>query len=131
VWPYTSWEDRRISLLDGVIVVSGTGGDDLKLGCFTDLGWVAYERNGVALVRRFEPALGERHPDLECNVETFCGRRYLELEVLGPLRTIAPNDAAVLQEWWELRSVGIGRDDVGPLVADLAKLVDSLLPRIA
>lgn len=131
VWPYTSWEDRRISLRDGVVVVHGTPGDDLKLGCFTELGWVAYVRGGVALVRRFEPALGRHHPDLECNVEAFCGRRYVELEVLGPLRTVAPGDSAVLQEWWELRSVGAARGDIGRLVADLGQSMDVAMPRIA
>jgi len=131
VWPYTSWEDDRISVRDGVVVVRGTPGDDLKLGCFTDLGWVAYERDGIALIRRFVPAIGEHHPDLECNIEAYSGRRYLELEILGPLRTVAPEESAVLQEWWEIRSVGIGRDELGSLVAELAAPADDSMPRIA
>ncbi|MBI3750688.1 MAG: hypothetical protein HY263_03385 [Chloroflexi bacterium] len=132
LWPYTSWEDDRIIVRDGVVVVRGEPGEDLKVGCFTELGWVAYERGGIALVRRFEPALGQRHPDLECNVETYCGSRYLELEILAPLRTVAPGGgSAVLQERWELRLVGAGRDDVVALVAELSASADEPLPRTA
>jgi hypothetical protein len=36
-------------------------------------------------------------------VEAYCGSRYLELEVLGPLRTLVPGAAATLLERWEVR----------------------------
>ncbi len=104
LWPYTSWEDPRLRIHDGLVVVDAVAGDDLKLGFLDDAGWVAYERAGTALVRRFDPAVGEPHPDLGCNVETYCGRRYLELELLGPLQVLQPGDTAVLEERWEVRA---------------------------
>jgi len=135
LWPYTSWEDGRIAVRDGFVAVRATPGDDLKLGCFTDLGWVAYERDGVVLVRHFEPALGERHPDLECNVETYCGPRYLELEVLGPLRLIPPGGTSLLQERWELHSSGLAHLETADLVAALGARLsigrEAPLPRTA
>jgi len=103
LWPYTSWDDPRIRIRDGLVTVDAVGGDELKLGSFDEAGWVAYARDGIALVCRFTPALGEAHPDLGCNVETYCGPRYLELEVLGPLRVLEPGDTAELHERWELR----------------------------
>ena len=130
LWPYTSWEDRRILIRDGFVVVEATPGDDLKVGCFSDVGWVAYERDGIVLIRRFAPALGKRHPDLECNVETYCGPVYLELEVLGPLRSVSPGASTTLQERWEIRSLGARRRDAGAVVAELAETVDPL-PRTA
>jgi len=103
LWPYSSWEDPRLRLRDGLVAIDAIAGPELKVGCLDDSGWVAYVRDGTALVRRFEPAPDERHADLGCNVEAFCGARYLELEVLGPLRTLAPGSSATLLERWEVR----------------------------
>ena len=102
LWPYTSWTDPRLGLHDGGVVVEAVAGPDLKIGYFNDAGWVAYERDGVSLIRRFEPVLGRPHPDLGSNVETYSGSRYLELELLGPLVTLNPNESTVLEEHWEV-----------------------------
>jgi hypothetical protein len=126
LWPYTSWEDPRLRIRDDLVTVEGIAGDELKVGLFDDAGWVAYVRDGTALVRRFVPAPGEPHTDLGCNVETYSDTRILELEVLGPLRTLAPGETAVLDERWELRNVdpdaGAGDDEaVGELARTLAR----------
>lgn len=102
LWPYTSWEDPRLSLRDGLIVVAADPGPDLKVGTFDPVGCVGYLRDGVLLVRRFRPSLHGLHPDRGCNVETYCGDRFLELELVGPLRRLAPGGSAVLTERWEL-----------------------------
>ena len=111
LWPYTSWDDPRLRVRDGLVTVEAVAGADLKIGAFAAPGWVAYARDGTVLVRRFEPSPGEAHPDLGCNVETYCGARYLELEVLGPTRILAPGSAATLVEHWEVRAAG-GADDM-------------------
>jgi hypothetical protein len=131
LWPYTTWDDGRIIVRDGLLVVRATPGDDLKLGCFTDLGWVAYARDGVALVRRFDPAIGERHPDLECNAETYCGSHFLELEVLGPLRTVMPGASTCLVERWEVRSLEEQHADPLVLAAELTIPLDAPAERTA
>ena len=102
LWPYTSWEDPRFRARDGVLTLNGQPGPDLKFGYFNEAGWVAYARDGVMLVRRFEPQPGKPHPDLGCNTETYIGSRYVELELLGPLATIEPGSSAVLVERWEV-----------------------------
>jgi hypothetical protein len=108
LWPYTSWADERLGLRDGAVVIDAVSGADLKVGYFNDAGWVAYVRGDTAFVRRFEPAIGKSHPDLGCNVETYSGPRYLELEVLGPLVTLAPGDSTLLVERWELAPAPVG-----------------------
>jgi hypothetical protein len=120
LWPYTSWTDERLGLRDGAVVIDALAGADLKVGYFNDSGWVAYVRNGSTLVRRFEPATGKPHPDLGCNVETYSGPRYLELEVLGPLVTLAPGESTVLVERWELHPAPAGG------LADLASVAAAL-----
>lgn len=105
LWPYASWDDPRLRVRDGLVAVDAVAGPDLKVGTLASVGWVAYVRDGTALVRRFTPEPGEVHPDLGCNVEVFCGTRYLELEVLGPLRTLAPGASITLLERWEVRTL--------------------------
>jgi hypothetical protein len=133
LWPYTSWEDPRLRIQDDLVTVEGIAGDELKVGLFDDAGWVAYARDGTALVRRFVPAPGEPHTDLGCNVETYSDTRIFELEVLGPLRTLGPGETAVLDERWELRHVdptaGTGDDEaVRELATILARPLDQPEP---
>jgi hypothetical protein len=108
LWPYTSWDDPRLHVLDGLVAVDAVAGAELKVGCLDGTGWVAFVRDGTAIVRRFEPEPGEPHPDLGCNVEVYCGASYLELEVLGPIRSLAPGASTTLLEQWEVRAVPAG-----------------------
>ncbi len=108
LWPYSSWEDPRLHVCDGLIALDAIAGAELKVGFLDDTGWVAYVRDGTALVRRFEPAPEAAHPDLGCNVETYCGSHFLELEILGPLRLLQPGESTTLLERWEVRDVPAG-----------------------
>jgi hypothetical protein len=125
LWPYTSWDDARLTVRDGLVAVDAVPGAELKVGFLDDMGWVAYVRGGTAVVRRFEPAPGQVHPDLGCNVETYCGPRYVELEILGPLRVLRSGASTTLLERWEVRGVGAGealqlRDELAQPIHDLA-----------
>ena len=122
LWPYASWEDPRLCIRDGLVAVSAVAGAELKIGFLDDAGWVAYVREGTALVRRFDAELDRAHPDLGCNVEAYCGPNYLELEVLGPLRTLGPGASMSLLERWEVRDVAVG--DALALRDELAQAID-------
>jgi hypothetical protein len=123
LWPYASVEDSRLALRDGYLAVDGVAGPDLKVGCRTDEGWIAWVREGVALVRRFDASPGDPHTDLGVNAEVFVGARYLELEVLGPLRKLDPGETAILDERWELRPI--------PAAAGPARLREALCTPLA
>jgi hypothetical protein len=123
LWPYTSWEDPRLAPRDGLLTLNAAPGPDLKVGYFNEAGWVGYLRDGVVLVRRFEPLAERRHPDLGCNVETYIGGRFLELEILGPLSVLGPGATAVLVERWEVMEVApiAGGADLHELAARIAR----------
>jgi hypothetical protein len=122
LWPYSSWEDPRLRLRDGLLSVEGDAGPDLKVGCAADAGWIAWVREGTALVRRFDPVPGADYPDLGCNAEVYTGERYLELEVLGPLGWLAPGESATLAERWEVHDVReLPAGDVNALRETLAR----------
>jgi hypothetical protein len=103
LWPYASAEDPRFELRGAHLAVRGEPGPDLKLGGFVSAGWVAWARDGVALVRRWTPDVSSPHADFGCNAEVFVTERYTELEVLGPLTVLAPGEHATLSETWEIR----------------------------
>lgn len=102
LWPYTSWDDKRLEPREGELRVHATPGPWLKVGSFIEAGWVAYDREDVTFVCRFQPDRGRTYPDLGCNVEIYCGGPFLELEVLGPLARLGPGETAILSQRWEL-----------------------------
>ena len=110
LWPYASWADERLDLRDGLIVVHADAGRRLKIGYLNETGWIGYLRAGVLIVRRFDPAVGQRHPDLGCNVETYCRDRFLELELLGPLAELSPGASVVHAERWEISRLATARE---------------------
>ena len=121
LWPYTSWEDPRFRPRDGLLTLDAQAGPNLKLGYFNDAGWVGYVHDGALIVRRFEPLSGQPHADLGCNVEVFIERRFLELELLGPLIELAPTSSVALVEHWDVEAVGPTIDR-----ADLRTLADRI-----
>ena len=123
LWPYTSWEDPRLQLRNGLLTVDALPGPGLKVGYLNDGGWVAYVRDGTVLVRRFEPMPGADHADLGCNVEVFVGARFLELEILGPLTELAPGCTVSLVEIWQIETIEPRLD--GAALRALARRLDA------
>lgn len=129
LWPYMSWEDPRFQARDGLLTLDAVAGPSLKLGYFNHAGWVAYVRDELVLVRRFTPLPGRPHPDLGCNVETYIGPRFIELELLGPLTELAPDAHVSLVERWEVAPVTAGLGEQS--ARDLAARIDAGTERLA
>ncbi len=129
LWPYTNWEDPRFRPRDGLLTLEADAGPDFKIGYFNGAGWVGYVRDGAVLVRRFEPLVGRPHPDLGCNVETYIGSRFVELELLGPLTKLAPGATVALVERWDVHAA----DPIGDPsdLRDLTERIDRDEPTLA
>jgi len=102
LWPYSSICDPRIELGDDLVLMYATPGAPTKIGHLNRSGCAAYLNRGVLFCKHFEPQIEEQHADLGCNVEVYANERTLELETLGPLKTLAPGDSAVHVETWQL-----------------------------
>jgi hypothetical protein len=123
-WPYSRIDDERLELHDDMILVYGRASEQaFKIGTNNSHGWIACPFDHALFVKRFAVDDTQIYPDLGCNVEAYVKDSYVELETLGPLRTLNPNESITLQEGWE---VSIG--EYSPTLK-AARTISSLLSR--
>src|SRR5512146_839378 len=128
LWSYTDLADARWRLGTRYLQLTTEVSTHARfreqmIGIYNPSGWAAYFRSGHLFVKRAAVEAGKTYPDFGCNFETYTEPGFLELETLGPLRTLKPGESAEHTEhWWLDRDVPAGEDDawvdqvVGPLV---------------
>lgn len=103
LWSYSRWDDPRLKLGHEFIKVRS---DDTKqafrLGYFNPQGWLGYVLEDVFFVKRFGVRRDEEYPDYGCNSEVFITNRALELESLGAMVELKPQEEVVHTETWEV-----------------------------
>jgi hypothetical protein len=103
LWPYTRINDPRLVLRDDHLLLRAQPAlPPIKIGYQSTAGWMAYWRDGILFRKSFDLHPGEPYPDGGCNAETYCADRFIELETLGPLVTLAPGQNTQFCETWEL-----------------------------
>lgn len=111
LWPYSRLDDPRLELADERLSVRTDGEeraaleDPVKVGTTNRRGWLAHWRDGVLLVKRAMHDEVKPYADMGASAQVYAGPYFAELETLGPLTTIAPGEAAVHVEEWEVRFV--------------------------
>lgn len=102
LWPYSQWRDKRLYLEDDLVLLHALPfKQPFKLGYFNRRGWMAYLRDGVLLVKRFQPQPELPHLDNGCNTESYSWEEFIELEILGPEQELKPGESTTLVENWE------------------------------
>lgn len=117
LWPYTRLDDPRLVLRDDCLLLHGTPSPAVKVGTVSPLGRVGYLLDGVLLRKSFAADWYAAHTDAGCNVQVYGDEGCLELETLGPAVTLAPGDATVHVEEWDLVATGTDPSDVAGLRA--------------
>jgi hypothetical protein len=103
LWPYTRINDARLVRRNDFILLQATASlPPVKLGYLSTAGWLAYWRDGILFRKSFDLHPRATYPDFGCNAESYCGDRFVELESLGPLVTLAPGGETQLTETWEV-----------------------------
>ena len=103
LWPYSQVHDERLRLHDDVILLHGRSAENaFKIGSYNTYGWIAYAMHHALFIKRFSRNEAGRFPDMGCNVEAYVKDSCLELETLGPLRTLEPGAHVRLEETWEV-----------------------------
>jgi hypothetical protein len=111
LWHYTDmsdprwvWGRRYLQLIQ-----DSSRSSPQKLGWLNQRGWIAYARQGVLFVKRYDAMDGATYPDFDSNTETFTDPEMLEMETLGPLTRLAADGGAVEHvERWSLHRVDLG-----------------------
>lgn len=117
LWSYTDLGDTRWRLGTRYLQLTTEASPSARfreqmLGIYNPAGWVAYFRNGHLFLKRAAVELGKTYPDFGCNFETYTEPGFLELETLGPLRTLRPGETAEHTEhWWLYKDVPAGEDE--------------------
>lgn len=104
LWPYTDLSDPRWRLGTKFWLLAQADMLPTKMGIAHRERWVAYLNGDTLFVKTFAYVEGEEYPDGGCNFEAFTNPEMLEIESLGPMRTLAPNDSAEHFETWHVFS---------------------------
>ena len=99
LWPYTRFDDEGWHLTDDEVVVRPTD-HPLKVGVGGP-GALSYELDGWTFTKRIAPDTGEL-ADHGARRQCYADDRFVELETLGPIVTVAPGDAVTHREVWTL-----------------------------
>jgi hypothetical protein len=102
-WPYSKVGDARLKLYDDLILLHGQAAEQaFKTGNNNQHGWIACLLGQAIFVKRFTVDDTQNYPDMGCNVEAYVKDVCLELETLGPLRTLKPSESVTHEEIWEV-----------------------------
>ncbi|MGN1058852.1 MAG: hypothetical protein ACI4QW_00350 [Clostridia bacterium] len=104
LWPYAKMNDPRVTWGDRYITLrqDGVADKNCKLGITSQHGYAMYFKHGDLFIKRFTPVVDGSYPDGGMSFETYTNRLFLEMESLGELRTLAPEETAEHTERWSL-----------------------------
>lgn len=103
-WDYAELNDPRIYFGKEFITLCQDTSKEkpFKLGYNNEAGWAAYFNRGQVFMKFFEPVLGGLYPDNGCCFESYTNDKMIEIETLGEITELEPDDFVTLTEEWEL-----------------------------
>jgi hypothetical protein len=127
MWGYTDFSDPRWRFTRRFVLLrqDAAATAPQKTGLFNENAWAAYSVNGELFFKRAQAKAGEEYPDYGCSVEIFTNQNMLELETLGPVRTVEPGAAVEHTEEWSLHRVP---DVIGAAEEQLAEIFRTVDP---
>lgn len=104
LWPYAKMNDPRVTWGDHYIFLKQDENikNTFKLGISSEHGYSLYFNHGDVFVKQFDSIEGATYPDGGMNFETYTNCLFLEMESLGVLQTLAPEEIAEHTELWSL-----------------------------
>ena len=102
IWPYTNVSSPHLTWGNRFLLVRAREQLPFKVGFPNPRGWLAYWMDGTLFVKRASCDAQAHYVDFGSSSECYCNDRFIELETLGPLATLAPGSALTHTETWEL-----------------------------
>jgi hypothetical protein len=122
LWPYTDMMNSNVRWGSDFILLDAELDSPFKLGFPNPRGWLAYWWNATLFVKRADYDPQAEYFDFGSSSECYCDDRFIELETLAPIRTMAPGETASHTETWQLyRDIDRPRHQ-----SDVQRLVESL-----
>lgn len=122
LWPYTDMVNPNVRWGSEYILLDAALDTPFKVGFPNPRGWLAYWWDGMLFVKRAEYDSQAEYFDYGSSSESYCDHRFIELETLSPIRTIAPGETASHIETWDLyRDVDRPRHE-----SDVQRIVETL-----
>lgn len=101
IWPYSSLVDERLAFRDSAILIDAAGGPQTKFGTGPAPGRLGYLRDGWLFTKSVTPEDGQAsYPDRGAVGQVYVSDTFCELESLGRLLMMGPDDVAVHREAW-------------------------------
>lgn len=118
LWAYTKMTDPRYIWGDKFIQAKQvqTIASETKFGVLNKQKWVAFYLNKILFVKIFNYNSKAVYPDYGCNNEIYICGDFLEIETLGPLTKIAPQEAIEHIEIWRLAQTETIKEDNEELI---------------
>jgi hypothetical protein len=107
-WPWTKPNDHRFTLGEKYMTIRHDKTDEhwFKIGYRNTEGWGAYLVKGYMFVKLYSLKPGEEYPDYGSTFETYTDNNFLELESLGPFKTLEPDAFTEhLEEWYVFKNI--------------------------
>lgn len=114
LWSYTDLADSRWRFTKKYILFRQDPAAlrALKFGISNRPGWAAYLREGKLFVKKSMYIEGAVYPDCGSSFESFTNSDMLELETLGPLVTLEPEESVThIEEWFIFKGVSAEETD--------------------
>lgn len=106
IWPYSSVEDRRVTLCDDVLEIEAREGPPLKFGSGPTPGRLGYFVDGMLFMKEIESAEGREVPDFGAVAQVYVGSGFCELESVGGLTDVSEGATGMLRERWTVIDCG-------------------------
>lgn len=127
LWHFTDMTDPRWSFAKKFIKLRSDDKypEPQKIGAVVKPGWAGYLKDSTLFIKRFPYFEDADYPDNGCNFETYGAGSFIEIETLGPLANIGPDESVTHTEKWYLFKNIISSDDE----ESLEKLITPLLEK--
>lgn len=102
LWPYTSIEDRRLTLSDEAIEIEAIGERPLKVGMGPAPRKLGYYQDGTVFIKEIESAEERNVPDFGAAGQVYVGQGFCELESVGELSDLSDGGEALIRERWTI-----------------------------
>ena len=113
LWSYTKLSDKRAYWSDKYIYINQDPEivPAYKIGIRLTNPTVFYFNHGDLFIKRFDSNPDGVYPDGGMNYETFTNDKILEIESLGELKKIAPDQTVTHKEYWSLHKEDMPQKD--------------------